>query len=105
MDNSPVCLLTVPKSPACHVVGEWVKRSDDAIAMTNIDLPGGVPIRPLCGRLLDQIDVLALRILFCAEEDHCELWGMYVCVKGQGLWSDGLYVEQSTNQCPALLMA
>lgn len=74
MDNSPVFLLTVPKSPACYVVGVWVTRSDDVIAKTNIDLPGGVPIRPLCSRLLDQIDVLALRILLCAEEDHCESW-------------------------------
>jgi len=103
MDNSPVFLLTVPKSPACYVAEEWVKRSDDVIAVTNIDLPGWVPIRPLCSRLLDQIDVLALRILLCAEE-HRESW----VLRGKackGLWSDGLYVEQSTNQYPALLMA
>lgn len=42
--------------------------------MTDIDLSGRVPIRPLCSCLLDQIDVLALRILLCAEEGHCESW-------------------------------
>ena len=42
--------------------------------MTDIDLSGRVPIRPLCSCLLDQVDVLALRILLCAEEGHCESW-------------------------------
>jgi hypothetical protein len=62
---------------------EWVKRSDDVIGKTNVDPPGGVPIRPLCSRLLDQIDVLALRILLCAEEDHCELWVCTFVLRGK----------------------
>src|SRR5260221_227125 len=101
-DNSPVFLLTVPKSPACYVAEEWVTRSDDVIAMTtNIDPPSWVPIRPLCSRLLDQVDVLALCILLCAEDGHCGSW----VLRGKPVKVCGLYVEQSTNQYPALLTA
>lgn len=42
----------------------------------NVDVSRRVPIGPLCGRLLNQIDVLALRVLLCAEECHC---GSSVC--------------------------
>jgi hypothetical protein len=42
------------------------------MAMANINGPGRIPIGPLCGRLLNQIDVLALRILPCAEKKHPE---------------------------------
>ncbi len=42
-------------------------RQRDAYA----DVSGRVPVGPLCGYPLDQIDVLALGILSCAEEKHC----------------------------------
>lgn len=75
--NSPVFLLTVPKSPGCFRRGT-VKRfiSDkEANREANVDVSGRVPIGPLGGRLFDQIDVLALRVLLCAEGSHCGLLG------------------------------
>ena len=76
--NSPVFLLTVPKSPACFRRGT-VKRlpsDEEENRDANVDVSRRVPIGPLCSRLLNQIDVLALRVLLCAEECHC---GSSVC--------------------------
>jgi len=71
--NSPVFLLTVPKSPACFRRGvvKRVLSNKEVDRDANKDVSRRVPIGPLCGGLLDQIDVLALRILLCAEESHC----------------------------------
>ena len=74
--NLPVRFSMVPKSPGCLVgeVGEGVKnteRNQESMAMlTNANVSGRVPIGPPCGRLLNQIDVLALRILSCAKKKH-----------------------------------
>jgi hypothetical protein len=45
--------------------------NEDVNRDANADVSGRVPIGPLRGRLLDQVDVLALRVLLCAEESHC----------------------------------
>jgi hypothetical protein len=73
--NLPVFILTVPKSPGC-VVREEVRHKRNKgprrEGVANVDVYGRVPVWPLCGRLLNQIDVLALSILLCAEEKHDE---------------------------------
>jgi hypothetical protein len=59
-------LSTVPKSPGCfcgreHVNGmKQTKKLRDAYE----DVVRWVPIRPLCGGIPNQVDVLALCILF-----------------------------------------
>jgi hypothetical protein len=67
----------------------------------NIDVFGRVPIGPLCGRLLYEIDVLALRVLLCAEESHCRSPGMCKeCLRLNGLYVGILSVPYSHQPIP-----
>ena len=51
-------------------LSETQNRELMAMLATNANVSGRIPIGPPCGRLLNQIDVLALRILSCAEKKH-----------------------------------
>ena len=54
----------------CQKCTDKPRVDSDGGGATNANVSGRVPIGPPCGRLLNQIDVLALRILSCAEKEH-----------------------------------